>query len=177
MTTRFRAGSPPWTARCHPDSAYVTGHQRARPACCSRSPWPSAPWGRRPQLAFGASLARDGADSLRWGVDASAHHRGAVVRAEYVTRHRDGRARARDDFGWYVFESVRVAPRWQVMARQEDFQRPWYGPARRSRGLAWGASWDVVPARVKLLGELSRRMTGRAQQHTDVWLAQVQARF
>ena len=130
-----------------------------------------------PQLALGASLARDAADSLRWGVDASAQHRGAVVRAEYVTRHRDGRPRSKDDFGWYVFESYRVVPRLQVMARQEDFQRPWYGPFRRSRGLAWGAIYDVAPGRVKVLGEVSRRMTGKAQQHVDVYLAQLQVRF
>lgn len=130
-----------------------------------------------PQLALGASCARDGADSLRWGVDASVQHRGAVVRAEYVTRHRDGRARAQDDFGWYVFESYRVSPRLQLVARQEDFQRPWYGPARRSRGLAWGAGVDLAPGRVKLLGEMSRRMTGREQRHADTYLAQLQARF
>lgn len=129
-----------------------------------------------PQLALGASFARDGADSLRWGVDASVQHRGAVVRAEYVTRRR-GLEREEDDFGWYVFESFRVLPRLQVLARQEDFQRPGYGASRRVRGLAWGAAFDVAPNRVRLLGELSRRMSGRAQQHADVFLAQAQVRF
>src|SRR5206468_6341366 len=49
--------------------------------------------------------------SLRWGVDASLQHLGVGVRAEYVTRHVKGRDRARDDFGWYVFEGLRVIPR------------------------------------------------------------------
>src|SRR5438874_2434747 len=40
-----------------------------------------------PQLGLGGSFTRDGDDSLRWGVDASAQEHGGVVRAEYATRH------------------------------------------------------------------------------------------
>lgn len=130
-----------------------------------------------PQLALGASAARDSPDSLRWGVDASAQHRGAVVRAEYLTRHRRGRERAKDDFGWYLLESFRVTPRVQAVARQEDFQRPERGVSRRVRGLAWGANVDLVPGRVRLLLELARRVSGARQARADTFLAQVQARF
>jgi hypothetical protein len=130
-----------------------------------------------PQLAFGASYASDGSDSLRWGVDARAEHAGALVRAEYLTRRSFWRDRAQDDFGWYLFESFRAAPHLQLLARQEDFQRPWYGSARRVRGLAWGGNWDIAPNRVRLIVEMSRRMSGKAQAHADTYLAQVQAEF
>jgi phosphate-selective porin O/P len=130
-----------------------------------------------PQLGIGASGTRDGADSLRWGVDASAQQSGAVVRAEYVTRHVRGRARADDDFGWYVFEGLRVTPRMQLVARQEDFQRPLRGVARRMRGSAYGANFEIAPNRVRLLLEFSRRISGAKQTRSDTFIAQLQAQF
>jgi len=130
-----------------------------------------------PQLSLGASGTRDGADSLRWGVDASAQHLGAVVRAEYVTRHRRGRATSQDDFGWYVFEAFRALPRVQLVARQEDFQRPARGTASRMRGAAYGMNLEVAPNRLRVLAELSRRISGKLQTHTDSFILQVQAQF
>jgi hypothetical protein len=130
-----------------------------------------------PQLGVGASATRDGRDSLRWGLDASVQQSGAVVRAEYATRHRRGRDRTRDEFGWYVFESLRVLPQLQLVARQEDFQRPSRGVARRLRGSAWGTNVEVVPGRARLLLELSRRIAGANQIRTDAFLAQVQLQF
>jgi hypothetical protein len=47
-----------------------------------------------------------------------------------------GHASEKDDFGWYVFEGFRVIPRVQLVARQEDFQRPMRGIANRLRGTA-----------------------------------------
>ena len=130
-----------------------------------------------PQLGVGASAARDGADSLRWGVDLSAQHDGGVVRGEYATRHVRGRARAEDDFGWYVFEGFRVTPRVQLIARQEDFQRPARGTASRVRGSACGTNIEIAPGRVRLLLELSRRIGGRQQTRSDSYIAQLQAQF
>ena len=130
-----------------------------------------------PQLSLGASATRDGADSLRWGVDASAQHFGGVVRAEYMTRHRRGRANDQDDFGWYVFESFRATPRVQLVARQEDFQRPARGPATRLRGAACGANIELAPTRVRLLLEFSRRISGKSQGRADSFLAQMQVQF
>jgi hypothetical protein len=130
-----------------------------------------------PQLGVGASLARDGPDSLRWGVDASVQHLGGVVRAEYLTRHRRDRARAQDDFGWYVFESLRLVPRLQLLARQEDFQRPAIGASRRVRGTAIGLNLDVAPNRVRVLTEFSRRVAGARSTRTDQWIAQVQVQL
>jgi phosphate-selective porin O/P len=130
-----------------------------------------------PQLALGGSATRDGADSLRWGVDASVQQSGAVVRAEYITRHVRGRAREKDDFGWYVFESLRATPRLQFVARQEDFQRPLRGISRRLRGLAYGANLEFVPNRVRLLLELSRRISGARQTRADAFIGQLQIQF
>jgi len=129
-----------------------------------------------PQLTLGASATRDGPDSTRWGADASFQQHGVVVRAEYMTRQLRGRAREKDDFGWYVFEALRLKPRVQMVARQEDFQRPAYGASRRVRGLAYGANLDLA-ARVRLLLEMSRRWTGANQIRSDAFIAQIQAQF
>ena len=130
-----------------------------------------------PQLALGASATRDGQDSLRWGVDGSVQEAGVVVRAEYASRHLRRHTQVEDDFGWYVFESFRLTPRLQLVARQEDFQRPSQGPARRVRGLAWGTNVELAPNRVRLLLELSRRMSGKLQRRTDGLIAQLQVQF
>ncbi len=130
-----------------------------------------------PQLFLGASGTHDGADSLRWGVDASVQQWGGIVRAEYITRHRRGRDRDKDDFGWYLFESLRIVPRMQLLARQEDFQRPQQGTARRMRGLVYAVNFDIAPTHVKLLLEFSRRIGGRMQTRTDSFIAQIQGQL
>ena len=130
-----------------------------------------------PQLGLGVSATRDGADSLRWGLDASVQQYGGVVRAEYVTRHLRGRATANDDFGWYLFEAYRPLPRLQLVGRQEDFQRPARGTASRLRGAAYGANLEIAPNRVRLLLEFSRRISGKAQTRGDSFIAQMQAQF
>jgi hypothetical protein len=130
-----------------------------------------------PQLALGASATHDGPDSLRWGADASLQQSGLVVRSEYVTRHLRGRARDNDDFGWYVLESYRVTPRFQLVARQEDYQRPSRGIARRIRGLAYATNLEVAPNHVRLLLEFSRRLSGAQQARTDTFIAQMQVQF
>lgn len=129
------------------------------------------------QLAVGASYARDGRDSLRWGVEGNVEEYGGVVRAEYITRHVKGRATSRDDRGWYVFGGYRVVPFVQLIGRQEDFQRPWYGVARRVRGTTLGANIDLAPNRVKLLVEATRKRTGAKQTRGDALIGQLQVRF
>ena len=129
------------------------------------------------QLGLGASAARDGADSLRWGLDATVQELGVGVRAEMLTRHVRGRPARRDEFGWTVLETLRLLPRLQLIARQEDYQRPLVGAPRRVRGAAWAAGFDVAPARARLLLELSQRWSGPRQLRADTWIAQVQAQF
>jgi len=101
----------------------------------------------------------------------------AAVRAEYLTRHVRGRGRDRDDFGWYVLEAPRVMARLQLVARQEDFQRPSRTVSPRLRGQAWAAGYDVAPNRVRLLLELSRRHRGARQVRSTALIAQIQAQF
>jgi hypothetical protein len=128
-------------------------------------------------LSLGASGTRDGADSLRWGADAVVQYYGGVVRVEYMTRHQRGHDPALDDFGWYAFEGLRLTPRVQLVARQEDFQRPARGISRRMRGLAYGANFDFAPNRVRLLVEFSRRISGPKQTRSDSFKAQLQAQL
>lgn len=130
-----------------------------------------------PQLALGGSATRDGPDRLRWGVEVNAEQSGAVVRAEYITRHVRGRARNLDDFGWYVFGSYRITPRVQLIARQEDFKRPSLGVSRRLHGTTLGTNIEIAPNRVRLLLEGLRRIGGANQTRTDSFIAQLQLRF
>ena len=129
------------------------------------------------QLALGGSVARDGPDSLRWGVEANVEERGLTLRSEYITRHRRGRAQDEDDFGWYVLGGFRITPRLQLIARQEDFQRPSIGTSRRERATTVGTIFEIAPNRVRLLLDGVRRASGPLQSHTDTFIAQAQVRF
>ncbi len=129
------------------------------------------------QMGFGASLSRDGPDSLRWGIDGCLEQSGALLRGEYILRHRRGRDHDRDDRGWSVFGGYRVIPRAQVFGRTEAFERPWAGRATRVRATAVGINVELAPARVRLLVEGLRRRTGLRQARTDTGIAQLQVRF
>src|SRR5262245_27057006 len=130
-----------------------------------------------PQLSLGGSYSHDSPDSLPWGVDAAAQYMGVGMRAEYLTRHVDGRPRSKDEFGWYVLEGVRIVPRVTVYARQEDYQRPLIGASRRVRALEYAANYDIAPGRVRLLLQFTRRIAGVRSQHVDTALAQVQVQL
>lgn len=128
-------------------------------------------------VSLGASLSRDSADSLRWGVDGLVEQWGATLRADWILKHRRARAHDQDDFGWAVFGAYRVHPQVQAFARQEDFQRPAYGIARRVRSTAVGVNWEIAPARVKLLLQGFRRASGARQTKTDAFIAQLQVKY
>jgi len=130
-----------------------------------------------PQLALGGSYSHDSADSLRWGVDGVVTQSGAMVRAEYLTRHLRGRDTTRDDWGWYVLEGLRVMPRVQLYARQEDFQRPSYGLSRRVRSRQGAVNYDVAPGKVRVLLQFTRRIAGVKNSRVDTALAQVQVQL
>ena len=130
-----------------------------------------------PQLSLGASYSHDSADSLRWGVDAAFQSLGLGGRAEYLTRHVEGRPRDRDDFGWYVLEGARITPRTSFYARQEDFQRPVIGASRRVRAYEYAINYDVAPGKVRVLVQFTRRLAGVRSQRLDTTLAQVQVQL
>jgi len=126
------------------------------------------------QLALGASVAHDHADSLRWGIEAQAEHRGLMARAEYIARQRPFQD---DDFGWYALGGFRITPQVQIIARQEDFQRPAIGTSRRVRATTFGAIIEVAPNRVRLLVDGVRRLAGASQSRMDSVIGQIQVRF
>jgi hypothetical protein len=130
-----------------------------------------------PQVTLGGNLTRDSKDSLRWGVETQLEQSGAFVRAEYITRHRRGRETRLDDRGWYVLGIDRVIPRLQVLAREEGFERPWIGVARRVRATTIGTIIEIAPSRVRLLVDGVRRTSGAKQTRTDTLIAQLQVRF
>jgi Phosphate-selective porin O and P len=130
-----------------------------------------------PQLALGTSGTYEGGDSLRWGVDAVVQQFGAMVRAEYITRHLKGRESSKDDFGWYFLETLRLVPRLQLVARQEDFQRPAQGVSKRIRSDAYAANLEIAPNRVRLMVEYLRRNTGPKQLRNDFYIGQIQVQF
>jgi hypothetical protein len=65
----------------------------------------------------------------------------------------------------------------QVVARQEDFQRPQLGVSKRLRGTALGANVEIAPNRVRLLLEGLRRQIGASATPTGSCIAQLQVRF
>jgi len=130
-----------------------------------------------PEVAVGGSLALDASDSLRWGGEANLEYRGATVRGEYIRRHVDSRASDREDRGWYVLGLYRVVPNVQLQFRQEDFQRPNFGIARRVQGTTVGVNVDLVPQRIRLLLNGTNKTAGPAQRHAHALIAQLQARF
>ncbi|NOT33159.1 MAG: hypothetical protein HOP12_03215 [Candidatus Eisenbacteria bacterium] len=129
------------------------------------------------QVGLGASFARDGPDSLRWGIEANIEQQGGLLRGEYILRHRRGRAHDRDDFGWYLLAAYRVVPQLQLVARAERFERPAFGPTRRVEAATLGGIVELVPNRIRLLVDGVRRRTGAQRNRSDVLIAQLQARF
>ncbi len=130
-----------------------------------------------PQLGLGASGTRDGADSLRWGLDASVEQWGALVRGEWMKRHVRGRAGGMDDSGWSVLARYRATPLVQPLVRIEDYQRPTRGTARRIRATTFGVNLELVPTRVRLLLEEVSRWSGSHQLRANTLLAQLQLKW
>ena len=78
-----------------------------------------------------------------------------------------------DDFGWYVLGGFRVTPQIQVIARQEDFQRPAIEIGRRVRATTLGAVLEIAPNRVRLMIDGVRRMAGAGQRRMDALIGQI----
>jgi hypothetical protein len=130
-----------------------------------------------PQLGVGASGTRDGADSLRWGLDADIGQWGALVRGEWMKRHVRGRAGGMDDSGWSVLAQYRATTLLQPLVRVEDYQRPTRGTAKRIRATTFGVNLDLVPTRVRLLLEEVSRWSGAHQLRANTLLAQLQLKW
>jgi len=120
-------------------------------------------------------IAERGTHRRTLGAEASFEYRGAIVRSEYLAERVDGRAR--DHYGWFVLGGYRVLPWLQVIARQEDFQRPSLGPARRITATTGGLNFDFRGGQTRLILDYVDRETGAARTHSHDWIAQLQARF
>lgn len=120
-------------------------------------------------------LAEKGSHRRTLGAEAGAEYRGGLIRGEYIAERIDGRAR--DDFGWYVLAGYRVLPWLQAIARQEDFQRPSLGTARRISATTAGLNFDLPGGQTRVMLEYAGRKTGSARTLAHNLIAQLQARF
>jgi hypothetical protein len=65
----------------------------------------------------------------------------------------------------------------QLVAKQEDFQRPSLGQQRRVSATTAGANVDLPGGRVRLLANFISRLTGFPRVRQNRVLAQAQVRF
>jgi hypothetical protein len=82
-------------------------------------------------VSIGGDIALKSSTHRAMGAEANVDYRGAFLRGEYIADRVDGRER--DDFGWYLLIGYRVMPWLQVVARDEDFERPTAGAPRFAR--------------------------------------------
>ena len=127
------------------------------------------------ELTVAGSVAAYGDDSTRYGAEASIERSGGLLRGEVIGQHRQGRGR--DDLGWFILGGWRIAPWLQLIARQEDFQRPSLGVARRISATTGGANVDLPGGRTRLLLNFVSRTTGSPRVSRQAWITQLQVRF
>src|SRR5262249_46459902 len=127
------------------------------------------------QVTLGASGARYSPDSTRYGYEASVEERGIVARGEVIGQHEHGRAR--DDLGWFALLGYRVLPWLQLVAKQEDFQRPGIAQARRMSGTTGAANLDLGSGRTRLTLEYVSRTQGFPRVRKASVISQLQVRF
>ena len=128
-----------------------------------------------PQVTIAGHVARYGADSTRYGGDASFEQSGLLARAEILGQRRAGRGR--DDLGGYALVGYRVLPWIQLVAKQEDFQRPGIGLARRISATTEGANVELPGGRTRFLVDFVSRRTGFPRVERRSLVTQVQIRF
>lgn len=127
------------------------------------------------QVTIAGNVARYSADSTRYGGDVTLEQSGVLVRAEAIGQRKTGRPR--DDLGWYVLGGVRVLPWLQLLAKQEDFQRPSLGQARRIRATVGGLNVELPGGRTRFLANFVSRRTGFPQQKRNSVILQTQVRY
>jgi hypothetical protein len=127
------------------------------------------------QLTVAGHLAYYSADSTRYGADASIEAQGLLVRAELLGQRKAGRDR--DDLGWFVLGGVRVFPWLQLIAKQEDFQRPGISMARRMSATTGGINLDLPGGRTRAIIDLISRKTGYPRVQRNALITQLQVRF
>ena len=127
------------------------------------------------QATIAGNVARYSADSTRYGGDVTLEEGGAFVRAEAIGQQKKGRPR--DDLGWYVLGGFRPLPWLQLLAKQEDFQRPSLGQARRVSATVGAVNVDLPGGRTRFLANFVSRKTGFPRQKRNSVILQTQVRF
>jgi hypothetical protein len=128
-----------------------------------------------PQTTVAAHVAYYSEDSTRYGGDVQVEQWGVLLRAEGLGQRKTGRDR--DDFGWYVLAGYRLFPWLQLLARQEDFQRPSIGEARRISATVGGFNIELPGGRTRFLANYVARKTGYPRVQRNSLIGQVQVRF
>ncbi|HEV8479716.1 MAG TPA: porin [Candidatus Eisenbacteria bacterium] len=126
-------------------------------------------------ISIGGDIALTGDNRRRMGAEANVEYRGAFLRGEYIADRLDGRER--DDFGWYLLGGYRIFPWLQAIARDEDFERPTAGPARRISRVTGGLNFDLPGGQTRFIADYEGTTTGAARTRTDYWIAQLQVKF
>lgn len=127
------------------------------------------------QATLGGNVARYSRDSTRYGGDLTLEQSGVLVRGEFIGQWKRGRSR--DDLGWYVLGGVRVLPWLQLLAKQEDFQRPGIGVARRVSATVGGLNVELPGGRTRFLANFVSRKSGFPRQKRNSVIGQAQVRF
>lgn len=121
------------------------------------------------------SLARSGPDSLRYGGDVAWERGRGLLRAEWLGQW--SRFRDRDDFGWSLLGGYRATPWLQLVARQDDFERPSIGESRRVTATYAGCNVEVPESPVRLIVNYLSRSTGSPRARRNGVIGQAQVRF
>ncbi len=108
-------------------------------------------------VTLGADLARY-RDSTRYGLEGAVAYVGFGLKAEYLAQHRP--AVGRDDWGYYLLATYWLLPDLQLVAEQEDFERPSVPAFVRNTAWAAGANLWAAAGRVRLLAEYVSRAVG-----------------
>ena len=126
-------------------------------------------------VALGADLAYYGADSIRIGGDVNLELTSLALRAVYIAQYRS--RLADNDYGWSLLASYKPMKGVQLVARQEDFQRPGISDSLRTLTTIAGANIDLSGSAVRLGVNYISRRVGTPGVRIGILMAQLQARM
>lgn len=126
-------------------------------------------------LAVGADVAYYGPDSIRFGADANLEIDSFALRGLYIAQHRS--TIAENDFGWSALASYRPVHGLQVVAREEDFERPGISAALKTLQTVVGANVDLSGPAIRFGLNYISRLVGSPGVRSGFLQAQLQARL
>ncbi len=122
-------------------------------------------------LTLGADVARY-RDSTRYGLEAGLALARFELKGEYIGQHRLGVSG--DDTGWYLLATCRVRPWLQLVAQQEDFQRPSVAAFVRNTATIGGINTEFAGGHLRLLADYVSRKIGT---RSGALITQIQVRL